>query len=137
VRILRLLPLLAAACGDEPDAKKASPDLTTHDGVTDAHIDAMEDVADVLDGIHDGPSAEAARPRMEALGKRLRQIDAAEARLAAPTPAERARLDGKLDAAAKRLEPRFARTMERLKDDSATLVLVARMMIDTTLSAGR
>lgn len=127
-----LLPLLVAACGgkDPSPAPESGPDLSTLDGVTDAHIQTMDDMVDVLDGIHDMKSAEAARPRMEKIGERFREIDAAEDALPPPNPEERQRNDEKLDKAAKRLEPLFAQTLDRL--DPETRGLVARMMSAAT-----
>ncbi|HEX5136546.1 MAG TPA: hypothetical protein VFY93_06220 [Planctomycetota bacterium] len=130
-----LLPLLTAACGGPDPVSKSGLDLTTLDGVTDAHIRTMDEMADVVDGIEDMKTAEAARPRMEEIGKRFREINAAEESLPPPTPDERRRNDAKLDEAAKRLEPLFARTMDRL--DLETRGLVARMMAAATFGDRR
>jgi hypothetical protein len=135
VRILWLVPLLVVACGGKDPAPKSGPDLTTLDGVTDAHIQTMDDMVDVLDGIFDMKTAEAARPRMAEIGERFRAINAAEDALPPPTPEERSRNDEKLEKAAKRLEPLFARTMDRL--DTETRGLVARMMASATFGDRR
>jgi hypothetical protein len=133
MRLLALLPVLLAACGGEPAAPQG-PDLGTHEGVTDAHIAALEEMADVADGIRDLKTAEAARPRMEALKRRMQEINHAEERLLPANPEERKRLDRKLEEAAERLEPRLKGTMERLKDDPA-LVVVAEMILDVTFES--
>lgn len=132
-----LVIVLAAACGGEPDVEVPVSELATHEGVTEAHIDAMEEMADILDGIRDRKGAEAARPRMEEIGKRVREINAAEASLPAPSADERARLDARLDSAARMLEPRFQATMDRLKGDPEARGLVAVMMAEAAFPAGR
>ncbi len=133
-----LIPvLLAAACGGEPDVEAPVSELATHEGVTEAHIDAMEEMADILDGIRDRKSAEAARPRMEEIAKRVKEINDAEANLGAPSAAERARLDARLESAAEMLEPRFRQAMERLKGDPDAVVLVATMMAEAAFPGGR
>lgn len=136
MRIL-ILPLVLCACGKPAPVPPEDDDLTTHEAVTEAHIAAMNDMMDVLDGIHDRKDAEEARPRMAELKKRMETVNAAEAALPAPNPAERERLDERLKEAARRLEPQFERTMERLKGDAETLTLVAQMMIDVTFESRR
>jgi hypothetical protein len=135
VRILALglLPFLAAACGE----RRAVSDLTTHAGVTDAHIAAMEDLADVLDGIHDRQGVEAARPGIDAIGKRIREINAAEDALPPASPVEQAQLDGKLEAAARTLEPRFQRALERLKEDPKAVVVLSDLVAEAVFDPDR
>jgi len=131
VRSRWLLPLLlSAACGgkDPSPPAKSGPDLSTLDAVTDAHIQAMDDMVDIVDGIFDMKTAEAARPRMEKIGERFREINAAEDALPPPTPEERRRNDEKLGKAAKRLELLLPQSMARL--DTETRGLVAMMMAD-------
>ena len=71
------------------------------------------------------------------IAKRVKEINAAEASLPAPSADERARLDARLESAAKMLEPRWQQTMERLKGDPDAVVLVATMMAETTFPPGR
>jgi outer membrane murein-binding lipoprotein Lpp len=139
VRILPLLPLLAAACGGEPDVAtpKAAPDLATHEGVTDAHIGAMEDLADVLDGIRDRQGVEDARGRIEEIGSRIREINAAEDKLPPASPIGRAQLDAKMDEAAQALEPRFQQALDRLKADPKAVVLLSDMVAEAVFDPDR
>ncbi|MCK6461036.1 MAG: hypothetical protein L6Q95_14220, partial [Planctomycetes bacterium] len=67
----------------------------------------------------------------------VREINAAEASLPAPSADERARLDARLDSAARMLEPRFQATMDRLKGDPEARGLVAVMMAEAAFPAGR
>jgi len=131
MRALRILPLvvLAAGCGrSEPE---------THASLTDAHIKAMEEMVTVLDGIHDRKSAEAARGAMEAIGRRVREINALEDKLPEAGPTEQAQLDAKLERAATMLELRMQQVMERVKGDDEAVRLVANLMIDAALDPGR
>jgi hypothetical protein len=118
-----LLILLALGC-------RKAPEPDTHASLIDAHIAAMEDLASVLDTIYDKKSLEAARPRIEEIGKRLRDIDDREDKLPLAGPTEQVQLNGKLEAVARTLEPRFQRAMDRLKDDPAASVLLSTLLAD-------
>jgi hypothetical protein len=65
-----ILPVLlvVAGCGD---------DLGSADGVVKAHIDVLNDMTDVLKTVKDKGSAEAAKSKLEALGKRADEIEKA------------------------------------------------------------
>ncbi|MFI5403579.1 MAG: hypothetical protein ACHQ1G_11635, partial [Planctomycetota bacterium] len=79
MRLLRALPLLpAAGCGD---GRAPEPDLTTHRGVADALVVVMADWADVIEGITDKESAEAARKKLTAIWRRKLAIDTAARKL--------------------------------------------------------
>jgi hypothetical protein len=70
---LLILPLLlAAACGGG---------LDTHEGVMEAHIDVVNDMADVLKTIKDKSSAEAAKPKLEKLAQRGKEIETAMSKI--------------------------------------------------------
>ena len=105
-----LLLLLAAGCG--------GPDLSTHEGITDAMIEATEDLADVIEGITDKKSAEGARPVLQEIAKRMRDIDAALRALGEPVGDERKRLKARLEAATQECDSRIDRTLERLRAET-------------------
>jgi hypothetical protein len=124
MRILRLLPLLVAAIGCGK-----GQDLTTHEGVADAEIKAMEDFADVFDGITDKASAEAALPKIEAVMARMKEVEAARRKLGDPGPEERQRLDARLATARRDVDPRMQKNMERLQGVPDALTVLVPVMI--------
>jgi hypothetical protein len=84
--LLPTLPLLlVAACGGG---------LGSHKGVAQAKIDVVDDMLEILEGVNDKASAQKAKPKIEALEKRMDEINAAEAKLGEPTPEEAQELMG-------------------------------------------
>jgi hypothetical protein len=77
---LLILPvLLIAACGGG---------LDTHEGVMDATIDGMNEIADVIKTVKDKKSAEAAKPKLEKLAARMKEVEAAASKLKGEPPPE-------------------------------------------------
>ena len=73
MKYLLLLPvLLVAACGD---------DLSTHEGAINAQIGVLNEMTSVLKGVKDAKSAEAAKPKLEKLSKRMNEIQDAMSKL--------------------------------------------------------
>lgn len=124
MRILRLLPLLVAAIGCGK-----GPDLATHEGVADAEIKAMEDFADVFDGITDKQSAEAALPRIETIMTRMKEVEAARTKLGDPGPEEQRRLDATIATARRDVDARMEKNMQRLQGDPDALTTLLPVMI--------
>lgn len=76
---LTALPLATAGCAGD-----SRSDLARESAAV------MTEVADLLDGIHDAPSSQAARPRLEQLGRRMKAVRArTEALRGEPTESER------------------------------------------------
>lgn len=90
-----LLPaLLLAACGSR------------HEQAVAEYIDVLEDMNDVLDGVKDKKSAQAARPKLETLGKRMRALEEKMKQLPEPTEADVKRAEkraGEMDKQMERL----------------------------------
>ena len=74
-----VLCLLCAACGGSVDS---------HDDAMAAQIDLMEEMIEVLEGVTDEASADAAIPDMQALGKRGAEIAAQVKKLPQPSMKE-------------------------------------------------
>ncbi len=122
MRILSFLPLLAAmGCGN-------GGDLSSREGVLDAQISSMEDFTDAIEGITDKKSAEAAKPKLEAIVKRMQETAAAGKKLGEPTGDEKKRLEAKMEAATKKLDPRMQKIMERLQGDPEAMMVIAGVM---------
>jgi hypothetical protein len=126
MRIPWVVPLLVAAgCGG---SSKPAPDLSTHEGIADAMIQAREELVDVLENIKDAKSAEAAKPALRRLAKRESQVYVALKKIGEPVGDEKKRLKARVDAAMEKLDPRMDRTFDRLKADPATWAVVDPMM---------
>ncbi len=134
MRIRWLLPLLVAAigCGNGGSSSGGGKggDLTSFGGVLDAQISSMEDFTSALEGITDKKSAEAAKPKLEAIAKRMQEVAAAGKKLGEPTGAEKERLEAKLNAATAKLDPRMENVMGRLQADPEAMMIVAGVMAE-------
>jgi hypothetical protein len=76
--------LLVAGCGD---------DLDTPEGAVKAQVGVMNDMADVFKTIKDKKSAEAAKPKLEALAKRAKEIESAMSKMEKePSPADQQKM---------------------------------------------
>jgi hypothetical protein len=74
-----LLVFALAACGNgAPEGPRA---ITTFEQAAVETIRGIREFREILDGVEDTASAEAARPRLEALAKRLRAVVAAVDRM--------------------------------------------------------
>jgi hypothetical protein len=104
------------------------PDLSTYDGVADAIIKVRADLADVLEGITDKRTAEAAKPALREVAKRERAVLDALKRLGDPEGDDDRRLKAKVDAAMKKIDSRMDETMDRLRADAGTWAVIGPMM---------
>ena len=97
---LWLLPLLLiGACGD---------DLDSPQGVVDAQVDAMNDLADVVRTIKDKSSAEAAKPKLEKISQRMKEAQAAMQKMKTdPDPATQQKMMAAINKAAQNLQQAF------------------------------
>ncbi|MFI5403580.1 MAG: hypothetical protein ACHQ1G_11640 [Planctomycetota bacterium] len=149
MRIQRLLPLLglvAVGCGNGDSGSsstggsavavqpgggsKKGGDLSTFEGVLDAQISSMEDFTVALEGITDKKSAEAAKPKLQAIVKRMQEVVAAGEKLGEPTDDEQRSHEAKLEAATAKLDPRMEKVMERLQGDPEAMMVVASVMAE-------
>ncbi len=108
-------------------AKKGG-NLSSFEGVLDAQISSMEDFTVALEGITDKKSAEAAKPKLEVIVKRMQEVAAAGEKLGEPTGDEKNQLETKLEAATAKLDPRMEKVMERLQGDPEAMMVVASVM---------
>jgi len=67
----------------------------SHDKVTADSLDVISDMNDVLDGVNDKASAEAAKPELEALGERMQDIKARAEKLGEPSAEQKQALEEK------------------------------------------
>lgn len=117
-----LLPLLAAmGCGG---------DLGTHEACTDAEIEAMNDLAVIIEGVQNKQDVDAARPKVEKIVKRVQEIQAAQRKLGEPSAAEKKRLKAKTDAAGDALKPRVEKATERLESDQEALMALTMLLME-------
>lgn len=129
MRIPCLLPLLVATgCGGG---------LGSQNEVTEARIEAMEDLMAVLEGIGSKDDLGAAAPKVEKIMARAEEIAAAAKKLGEPGAGDRKRLEEKLAAAQEDLQPRMERIRERLRGDPDTMVAVSKMMMEAVLKMGK
>jgi polyhydroxyalkanoate synthesis regulator phasin len=94
LRRLLLPALLLAACGSK------------HEQAVTEYLEVLEDINDILDGIKDKKSAQAARPKLERLATRMRTLQAKMEKLPEPTEADLKRAEkrsGELDKQMQRL----------------------------------
>lgn len=76
---------LVAACGTDVPKERG---ITTYAQAADAAVAGMEEFGEILEGVEDVATAEAAAPRVLALGKKLSALVGAVDRLAGEPPPE-------------------------------------------------
>jgi hypothetical protein len=69
----------------------------SHDKVTADTLDIMADMNDVLDGVTDKASAEAAKPKLEAIGERMKDVKARADKLGEPSAEQQEQLKAKYE----------------------------------------
>jgi Spy/CpxP family protein refolding chaperone len=94
--------LLVAACGKN---------LDTPEGAMEASIDLTNEMTDVLKSIKDKKSAEAAKPKLEALGKRGDEIEKALSKQQ-PDEAVAMKYAPKMQAAIEKMSKEIMRIMQ-------------------------
>lgn len=69
----------------------------SHDKVTADTLDIITDMNDVLDDVTDKASAEAAKPKLEAIGERMKDVKARADKLGEPSPEQQEQLKTKYE----------------------------------------
>lgn len=123
MRIPRFLPLLVVAMG-------CGGGLGSQDGIADAKISTMEDFVNILEGIKDKSSADAAKPKILEIKKRMEEIEAAAKKLGEPKGEDKTKAEAKLKAAQQKLEPRMQKAFERIQSDPEVMAAVASVMAE-------
>lgn len=90
--------VLVAGCDSAP----------THDSVMEESVSSMEEMVAIMKTIKDKPSAEAAKPKLEALGDRMKELKAEADKLGKPSKEKEAELKKKYD---DRMQKVFAELM--------------------------
>jgi len=110
---VRLLPVLALAalvvCGCE-----SKP---THESVMKESIDKMKEFASILEGVTDESSAQAAKPKLQAIGAEMKELKAKSEKLGKLPPDEEKRLKAKYEPQVKELMPKLMSQMMRIGMD--------------------
>lgn len=115
MRTSRLFLLgLAAGCGSG---------VGSHDEAADETLKAMQEFATILEGVKDKATAAAARPRIEALGKRLDEIRKGIEELGEPTEEESKRVLEKMQRGIGGLYGRMDMITARLDAGSAEVAM--------------
>jgi hypothetical protein len=86
----------------------------THEGIIKEVIKAMNDMADILDGIKDRESARKAHPRLEKVVARLKELKKREGKLVKLSGVEEARLQEKYKTDLKKIHDRFFNAGKKL-----------------------
>lgn len=108
-----LLLALVAACGDgESDGTGIS--VGSHDEAADLTVKAMKQFEGILDSVKDKASADAAKPKLEALAKRLDGIEAAVEKLGPPAEGQDTKCEEKMRAGFESLSPRVLDYLGRI-----------------------
>jgi biopolymer transport protein ExbB/TolQ len=95
--------------------------ISSHEDVIDARMEANEDLAKLLEDVTDKQSALAARPKLEAINRRMREIEAAEAKLGEPNEADFKRAMEKWEEWSRKHQARMQRIFERIFSDPEIL----------------
>lgn len=120
---LLLIPVLIvglAGCGGSP-----------HEKAIDSTIDLMAEMNDVLDGVKDVKSAEAALPKLKALRKKQDEAEKTMSALGAPAEDERESLE--------KPRKRFQEQMSRMVANQERLVQIpgVQQVLDQAMASGR
>lgn len=92
---------LAAGCGGGT--------IDSHEEAMDAKMDLVDDMVSILDTIRDKRSAERAKPRFEALEKRMQEVDEQAGKLGPPDEKTMAAAMEKMGPAMEKLFAAYAR----------------------------
>lgn len=110
MRAIGLFPVvlaLAAGCGN-------GGGVGSYDEAADETLKAMREFAAILDGVKDTGSADAAKPRIEALGRRLDELTGQVKKLGERSEEESKRVFEKMKKGIGGINERMAVTMARL-----------------------
>ena len=99
--VLLALLLPVAGCGDSADA------ATTHEGVARQIAGTIEEMVEVLDGVTDEATAEAAKAKMEDFGARFKALAERVEELGEPDPATVERLNAEMESTMQKLTARM------------------------------
>jgi len=131
---MKALPLILAValvgCGGKIDTPEEGAKAIT---------DVLDDANDILDGVKDKRSAEAAKPKLEALSKRRREIEAQMSK-ANTKSSQLSKRDMELTAEAQKdlmaQVMRLQGNMMRLSNDPEALEIVSKAMGDMPRGGG-
>jgi len=118
VCLLALLAFALPSCGGGD----------THEKVSEEMIDLMAEVADILEGVTDEESAEAATTRLEKLGERAEELGQRAEALGDPDPEEEKRLEKKYEQRMQEISKSMAASMMRLSSQPEVLQAVEEAM---------
>jgi len=130
VRALLILPLAAVGCS-------SADDLSTHDGIADAQVGAMNDLAEIVGGIGNSVDLEVARPMIEQIIERMEKLQAAAKKLGEPGVAERKRTEEKVEAASMKLQPQVQKATQALQNDPETMIDLIGLLVEMRSTLAR
>ncbi len=107
---LFLLPLAVSACGQ-----------SSHESLTDEMVTSTEEIADVLETVTDKASAEAAKPRLEAIAKKMKDTLERRKALGEPDAAEQQAIAEKVKSRLDASQARMMQAMMRLQSQPDAL----------------
>jgi len=102
-----------AACGDG-ESDDGSKSIASHEEAADQTVRAMKQFEGLLDSVKDKASADSAKPKLEALAKRLDGIEAAVEKLGPPAEGQGTKCEEKMRAGFESLSPRVFAYIERI-----------------------
>lgn len=117
MRDLAILLVLVAACGNGESGGSSGGGVTikSHEQGADEAVKALKEYGDVLAGVTNKASAEAAKPKVEAIAKRLQGIAAGVEKLGLPREGQTTA--GKMEAALQVLSPRTTEYVMRVMEN--------------------
>jgi len=113
MRHLPVLVLLLAGCGDGGSGGGGKA-AGSYDEAADEAVNAMQEFGQILDKVTDKASADAAKPKLEALAKRFDGIVQAVGKLGPPSAEQEKRTDAKMTLGLQALSPKTMAYIERV-----------------------
>lgn len=118
MRNLAIFLALLAGCGNGESGggsgSSSGSSTGSYDAAADQTVKAMKEFGDILESVTDKASAEAAKPKLEALAKRLGDIVMAVAKLGPPSDQQAGRTEEKMRAGLQSMSSRVTGYIERI-----------------------